>query len=885
MKSPATVWLLAHFAGGLARAQPGRALVQVTAIAIGVCLGTAVNLINASDLAELSAAERSLSGAADLSVIGPVEGFDEALYQRIATDPQVVVAAPLLEVNATVDDEAARADGRASGRSTALRIVGIDALRSALLEPDLVGTKPSPPTPLPRSGRGEPNGSFSRAAGEGQDEGGGRGAALADLLGEGLFVSPAALSELHRSVGDTVTLVVGQRRVDLRIAGELPAARDAIATMDLGAAQWRLDRLGRLSRIDVKLALGADLSAAQRAWQLPAGLRVEHAGAALDRERGLSRAYRVNLDVLSMVALFTGAFLVFSLQSQAVVARKPQLALLRMLGATRAEVLRVLIVEAAAFGTVGALLGLALGAALAHVLLRTLGGDLGGGYFAGLRPHVAFDPLGALLFFALGLAAAVGGTWLPAREAAGQPPAPALKAGVEPAPGSQRPRRWIAAAGFALAAVLLALPPVDEIPLGAYASIGALLVATIALKPLIAPRLIGPLARWICAHLRSARHAPAWLAATRLARLPRFAAVGAAGILASFALMVAMATMVTSFRSSFDEWLDRMLPADLYARAAPAGATARFSAQDLERMRSDPAVARAQFLRTLPLALDPAGAPVVLIARTIDRAHPQATLPLVGAGVAVEPPAIPVWVSEAVADRFDAHPGRELQLPLAGGHTAVTVAGVWRDYVRRTGSIVIDADDYERITGDSSRTDAALWLKAGQQPQQAAQRLMTQLQAPLAQFRQPGQIRALSLRAFDATFSVTYLLEWAAIAIGMAGLAATFSAQAIARTREFGMLRHLGVTRGQILTLLAAEAMLVTLLAAALGLGAGLGVAWILVAIINPQSFHWTMDLRVPWLLVAALAGALLVAAAATSTLAGRRALSIDAVRAVRDDW
>jgi putative ABC transport system permease protein len=343
--------------------------------------------------------------------------------------------------------------------------------------------------------------------------------------------------------------------------------------------------------------------------------------------------------------------------------------------------------------------------------------------------------------------------------------------------------------------------------------------------------------------------------------------------------------MVASFRSSFDAWLEQMLPADLYARAAPAGTTAQFSPQDLERIRSDPAVARAQFSRSLRIVLDPSRAPVVLIARAIDRAQPQATLSLVGAGFAVEPPAIPVWVSEAVADRFSARPGSQLQLPIAGGLVRVTVAGVWRDYARQAGSIVIDANDYQRISADASRTDAALWLKAGQSPEQVAQRLMAKLDSPSAQFGQPGQIRELSLRLFDRTFSVTYLLEWAAIAIGLAGLAATFSAQAIARTREFGMLRHLGVTSGQVLTLLAAEATLVTLLAAALGFGAGLGVAWILVAIVNPQSFHWTMDLHLPWRWVAALAGSLLVAAAATSTLAGRRALSIDAVRAVKDDW
>jgi len=673
--------------------------------------------------------------------------------------------------------------------------------------------------------------------------------------------------------------------VPLRIAGELAAARDAIATMDLGFAQWRLDRLGRLSRIDVKFAPGADIAAVQSAWHLPGFLRIERPQSAIEREQALSRAYRVNLDVLSMVALLTGAFLVFSLQSQAAVARRPQLALLRMLGATRAEIARMLIAEAAVFGAAGAAAGLACGALIARAALRTLGGDLGGGYFAGIHPVIAIEPRSAALFFLLGLAAAIAGAWLPAREAAAEAPAPALKAGVEPAPGSQRPRVGVAVAGYGAAALLLAAPPWRDIPLGAYASIGALLIATIAAKPVIAPYLFGPLARRVSARVSSARGAPAWLAATRLARLPRFAAVGAAGILASFALMVAMATMVASFRSSFDGWLARMLPADLYARAAPAGSTAQFSARDLERMRTDPAVARAQFSRSLRLALDPARAPVTLIARAVDRQRPEATLPLVGRTVAVAAPAVPVWVSELLADRFGARPGSELRLPIGGAAVRVTVAGVWRDYARQAGSIVIDADDYQRITGDASRTDAALWLKPGESAARVAQRLTAALDAPAARFSQPGEIRALSLRLFDRTFSVTYLLEWAAVAIGLAGLAATFSAQAIARTREFGMLRHLGVTRAQILALLAAEATLVTLLAAALGLGAGLGVAWILVDIVNPQSFHWSMDLRVPGALLWGLAALLLAAAAATSTLAGRRALSIEAVRAVKDDW
>jgi putative ABC transport system permease protein len=165
------------------------------------------------------------------------------------------------------------------------------------------------------------------------------------------------------------------------------------------------------------------------------------------------------------------------------------------------------------------------------------------------------------------------------------------------------------------------------------------------------------------------------------------------------------------------------------------------------------------------------------------------------------------------------------------------------------------------------------------------EQLAAQLEARSADFTESGAIRALSLRIFDRSFAVTYVLELVAIVIGLVGIGATFSAQAIARTREFGMLRHLGVTRGQILALLAIEGLLVTLLAIALGLAAGLAVAWVLVDIVNPQSFLWTMDFRLPLGLIAGLVSALLAAAALTALVAGRRAVSTDAVLAVREDW
>lgn len=861
-------WLLRHLIGGYTRQYPLRGLVSVIAIAVGVALGYAVHLINASALAEFSSAVRSVTGQADASLFGPREGFNEDLLATVARDPAVTLASPVLEVEvALVEPE------RLRGKT--LRVEGIDPLRAARLTPHLIGEPLSAPE--------DPDARFA-------------------LLADGLFLSPAALTSLGLAPGDTIGVQVGGRVQRLPIAGRLPGARagDLVATMDIGFAQWRLDRLGLLSRIDLQLAPGTDPQRVAANWTLPAGVGLQSADVASTRVSNLSRAYRVNLNVLALVALFTGAFLVYSLQSQSVAARRTQLAFLRVIGTTRGEVERLLVAEAVIFGVVGSVLGILLGLAVAAAALRLLGGDLGGGFFEGVRPALAFDLDQALVFFGLGLTAATLGGWTPARDAARSPPALALKGGSGLDQDLGRAPAWPGLSLLALAGLLLLLPPIGGISLGAYVAVAALLLAAVLLKPRVAPWLFVPLRRWLASRPAPSRpdpwRAPWWLATTRLAATPRFAAIGAAGIVASFALMVAMATMVTSFRVSVDQWLERTLPAALYLRAGPAtssglgGTSAYLSDRDRQLLASHPQVTRTEFTRNLKISLDPARAPVSLIARPIDRSDPARQLPLTGAAlplpaVSASPALVPIWVSEAIVDLYGARVGGEMDLPLAGRAQRVLVAGIWRDYARQFGAIAMDAADYERLTGDRVRTEAALWVAPGANLARVIEDLRGQLESRSAQFVEAGELRANSLRIFDRSFAVTYVLELAAIVIGLVGIAATFSAQAIARTRELGMLRHLGVTRGQILALLAIEGILVTALAILIGLVAGLAVAWVLVAVVNPQSFHWTMDLRLPLGLMLGLILALLGAAAVTALLAGRRAVSGDAILAVREDW
>jgi putative ABC transport system permease protein len=226
-----------------------------------------------------------------------------------------------------------------------------------------------------------------------------------------------------------------------------------------------------------------------------------------------------------------------------------------------------------------------------------------------------------------------------------------------------------------------------------------------------------------------------------------------------------------------------------------------------------------------------------------------------------------------------------IALPIAEGQQ-FAVAGVWRDYARQAGAVVISQRDYVRLTGDMARDEASVTLMPGADPRRVGRSLEARVSPELgARVAEPATLRRFALTLFDRSFAVTYLLEAVAILVGLAGVAATMSAQTIARAREFGMLRHLGVTKAQIISTLGIEGAILGLIGAVAGVGLGLVLSQVLIHVINPQSFNWTMATLIPVNSLLNVVVALVIAAAGTAVLAGRRATGIDAVRAVREDW
>lgn len=806
---------------------------SMLAIALGVALGYAIHLINAAALADFAQAMKTVQGEPD-AVIVPRDGTGHvplAVLDEIARDEAVALVAPVIETRVRLDDPA-----------TTVRLIGIDPLSAALLMPSL----------LP----------------------GATDASSTAFLAGGLFASPSLLGATGMKVGARITATRGNARGSGEIAGSLSAlgSDERLLVADIAWVQAHFGPRDGVGELRLRLLPGVRADAWREAWtqRLPPGLELRAAADNSARMSNISRAYRVNLNVLATVALLTGAFLVFATQLTAVAQRSAQFALLGVLGLPpRMRLLQVLL-EGLAIGIPGALCGLLLGYGLAVAFTQLLGGDLGGGFFAASRPTVRPEPGSTLGFLVLGCGASLLGALHPAWLNRIQPLAQALKAGFAQAqPSTGRGRRSLLVIVAALGAIALAqLPATGGLPLAGYAAIALVLVCGIALAPLATHLAFGALAR---------AELPATLrvAVQNILQAPLMAQVAASGLIVSFALTVSMVTMVASFRTALDHWLDAVLPAPYYVRSKGVPLPAELLA-GLATPGSP--FDRVERMAAGRLGLDPRRPEVALLVRELDRHDPAARLPFTGPVIAVPSPATPVWISEALQEIHGIAVGQTLRLPLLGQDVEVVVGGIWRDYARQFGTVVMTAEDYGRLGGRFEPTDLALWPRTGEEAR-AADWLATQTARYGIESAASGEIRALSLSIFDKSFAVTYALEAAAMLIGLFGLAVTLAASVWLRARELATLAALGFNRRMLGQAVIVEGALIAAIGLLLGLACGIAVGAILTHVVNPQAFHWRMPLRVPWPQVLPMALLTLLAGMAASAFAARQATAIPAAR------
>jgi putative ABC transport system permease protein len=829
--------------GAELRAGRGLLLLSVLGVALGVASVLSIRILDMGALGAFEGTVRAVGGDAALTVVGNGPSFPEALYPAMLAEPGVSAAVPLTRTQAAVE----------GGSPLFLDVLGVDLLA---------------PVRLPWQGN--------------------RGAVAGALGSPGwIALTPELAAERGWKVGDTVPVSAGGRRATLRVGALLdfrrvsPLASRRLCVMDIAEAQALLGAAGRLHQVDLFLAPGADAGRVARRLESRLGpaVRVTTPEQRVAEASGLLAAFRTNLTALSLISLFVGGFLVYGSTQAALVRRREELGVLRSLGATRGQVLALLLGEAALLGAAGTALGIPLGWLAARLELRSVSATVQNLYLLEGIDRVALTPALLVLAAALGVAGALAGALLPALDVTRRDPR-ALLASLTLEERTSRAAPPLFAAALAAPALAAA----------AYAALGrgrpwaGFLVALgiLASLPLAAPLLVERLG-----HAgRPRRFSFAWGARTLALHLGSSAvAVGALAV--AVAMLTGITVMVASFRVTVVEWLDGTLRADLYV-TTPTWSRARGEATlapaVLERLERDPEVARLDRLRQTFVRVNGRRVPVVGVDAALPEGASRVSVIRGDAAAAFRRAlAGEALVSEPLARREGLEAGRSLRLEGASGPATLPVAAVYRDYGSESGAVLVDLGTFARLFGVGPPSNAALYLVPRADPEAAADRLRAALSREAVVIRTNRTLRSDVISIFEQTFAVTRLLQAMGLVVAVAGVVLTLLTAARERRAEVALYRALGATRLQAFRVFAGKGLAIAGLGVGLGLPGGAALAWVLVRLVNRDFFGWTLRLDWPLGLLALQALAILAAGLAASIYPAARASDAPATELSRD--
>lgn len=821
------------------RAEWGRTLLAVLSVALGVAVFLAVRLANRAAVASFEAFTEGAGRGADWVVRTEGGPMGEDRLQSLAALRDRAELIPVLEgsFNLRQDLEPfqllgtdlmatqARRMPQRTASSEEARLRAEEALLAPLQRPDLV------------------------------------------------LVSPHLAEELHLQTGSALEGFVNAKPVTLVVGGLLPDQDGLPSTprnlliMDLPALQALLGRPAQLDRVELWARKGisaADLGEQARPL-LGQGLVLELPERRLATGRGLSEAFRFNLTFLSLMSLAVGAYLLFQAFDAAVARRRETWATLRALGAPEGLLHRLVYIEASIVGTLGSLVGVGLGWALAQGTVRLVSRVLQIHYGPSYATAAELLPEEALVAFLAGVIVSWIAAWIPARRASRIPAISMLRKGAE-----VHPMRWGYYAGLGLGLLVLgyALATFLHLPPGtawhAYAGSVLILVGG-SLCALVWMPILGSLGAGT-----GARTWTWWLRIRPLQRPTGRHAFAAAALSVAVGMAVGVAVLAHSFEDTLNDWIQASQRADLFLspRGTSGGVTRhRLPPELAKELESDPAVAAVD--RSHLVSFTFRNRTAFLEARDLEVLAPRGALLLAGGGDAREvlnaihrdglqaPTAL---VSESFAHHFGLRPGESFELPTPQGQKTVTIRGIYVDYSNEHGSLLMDEAVFAAWFPGEPLSRLSLFLQAGQDPAAAAKRMG--LAHPGLRIRSQQEERAQITQAFHRSFSLTYALAIIAVGVSLVGLVQALLSLALARRRELWTLRALGATQGEVLGVLLGEGLGTALAGLAGGILVGGLLAKVLVGIVQPQLFGWTLALHFPWRFVGLLSAGSLAAAA-----------------------
>ena len=841
----------------------GRTLLALLSVALGVSVFLAIRLANRSAISSFTSFTRGVGQGSDYVLRSPVGPIDEDILAPLNSIRSSVWMRPVLEGSFSLKSSLE------SFQLLGTDLVGLNGEIEDESETDLRSNRPEADT-------GASALSFYESL---QNP-------------NGVLVTQAFSDSTGLRKGSAIEGFIDEKPVTLVITGILqdqvnrPALERNLFVMDLPALQALLGRPKQLDRIDIGIRSYVQPAEAERLLQssLPKSLILEPAEQRASSGRTMSAAFRFNLTILSLIALAVGGYLLFQSFDSTVNRRRDLWATLVALGCPPVRIQSLVLLESFILGSLGSFLGIGLGWLLAQGAVRGVSQTLDALYGASAARQANFYWGEVGFAFVLGLGTCLLAAWIPARRASISSPIQFLSRGSE-----TQPIRWTRVFGigsaifiFGLAvAYLPSLPPgvAWHAYLGSFSIIlGGSLVA-VGCMPLFG--LIGKISQtwWLKLSLRP------------LSRPTGRHAFASAALAVAIGMTVGMGIMVKSFEGTVQAWIGTSLHADLYI--APIGAVGaaskhRLDPKTADAIEQDMAVEAADRFQILPIDINGSSSfigagdlAVELSRRTmmmVEGGDTKAIFKDIIERDVSKPGAI---ISETFSRRFGVRLNQDLLIPTPSGAKKLEVLGIFADYGNERGSIIMHRPVFVDWFKDDRSASLAVYLKPGSQVDVEAKRLADIY--PGLQVRSNRSLREEVSRIFNQTFAITYALEIIGCIVAVIGLVQALLGLALKRRNEIWSLRSLGATERDISWILIIEGLGIALSGLAAGTLLGLALSRILVDILNPQVFGWTLKFVLPWSYILMVAGLSLVAVVLSLIPAARWSAQLKADRKIEE--
>ena len=584
-------------------------------------------------------------------------------------------------------------------------------------------------------------------------------------------------------------------------------------------------------------------------------------------------AYRLNLSVLSFVSLFVGMFLVYSLVALNAASRRKELAILRSTGASAKLIFFIFITEGGFLGLAGWLLAIPISLLLVEYMLVGVGETISTLFVRVSADMLRLSAFEILVSLAMTILVCILAALYPAWEAMKVSPKEAMEIGG-PERGSEKSRKYLAISGTLL--IILVWPlsrihPPENFPYPGYLATFLLFVGFSMLSPWclqIMGKISGPVLLWVGKE-------PAWLAGRYVRAGGMRTAISVGALITAVALFSALVIMIHSFRKTVELWAHQTVTGDMFVRSKMS---------DINRYR-DPLTQNVKdFFNKHDDSIDIDIYRRLYLTYGKDLYQFEAlkwdvylqygrfywTEGNVEAGLQRLKNGEGVLVSEVFANRTGLGVGKLFQTSIRGTWFELPVIGVVRDYRTQGGVVYYSLKHYQEKTGDLNWGGVRVFIKDRESdPNESILNMRNRIIeccGDSVQVTIGNQLREVILKIFDETFAITTILLLIALLVAALGITSTLTVSVLERSRELNTLFAVGGSYGQIRAVIFWEALLIVLTGELLGILCGVTLSYLLIFVVNKQSFGWTflhtMDLQTlafsyPLIILTALASAI----------------------------